>query len=158
LAKGHLSHLPKYGNFGYYQVSSDKISLLSQSHMWDELIKIVQYIEALLQSEIWHSSSGRLHGVIRILLLRYLGRPPEAPTYVCQELSHKSDLKSAIICGSNPLFWTGMLKITWYHPKWDVGQIFLLTHTFVPKQWLEKEMQHIFGKWLMYNFCISVKS
>jgi hypothetical protein len=55
-----LSHLPKYGNFGYYRVSSDEISPLSQpasqvdemkissgvsqSHMGDELIEIVQYL------------------------------------------------------------------------------------------------------------------
>jgi hypothetical protein len=54
---GHLSHLPTYGNFGYYWVLSDKISLLSQpasqidkmkissaisqSHMGDKLIEIV---------------------------------------------------------------------------------------------------------------------
>jgi len=56
--KDCLSHLSKYGNFGYYRVSSDEISPLSQpanqvdemkissgvsqSHMGDELIEIVQ--------------------------------------------------------------------------------------------------------------------
>jgi hypothetical protein len=39
-------------------------------------------------------------------------RPPEAPTYACPAPSRESGLKSAIICGSNPLFRTGMLKIT----------------------------------------------
>jgi hypothetical protein len=57
--KGRLSHIPKYGNFGYYWVLSDEISPLSQpasqvdemkissgvsqSHMGDKLIEIVQY-------------------------------------------------------------------------------------------------------------------
>jgi hypothetical protein len=39
----------------------------------------------------------------------HLYRPPEAPTYVCPAPSRESRLKSAIICGSNPLFRTGML-------------------------------------------------
>ena len=57
-----------------------------------------------------------------IVLLWLQGQAPDAPTYVCLALSRKSDLKSAIICGSKGSFplCSGLGKcLVWlgYHPE-----------------------------------------
>jgi hypothetical protein len=52
-------------------------------------------------------------------------RPPEAPTYVCPATPREFGLKSAIIWGWNPLFWTGMSCVMCVTPlKRDVTKKF----------------------------------
>ena len=111
----------------------------------------VNMVATGITSALHHSLSNMQ---IRVRILSYI---------LCSQLA-RLPIKAIFVFDGDekPSMKWGTQVINWEHFGMTLFiQAFRFEHhmvSYIDIQWLEKEMHHIFGKWLTCDFCISVHS